>query len=235
MAEMDMYDDILRQAFHEYMDERIESDIYREDEFETSEAFEKKMAKMIKSHYNIYHKITLTRVRKVLCIAAIIVALLLSSLSVGAVREFVANFFVSHFSDHDRLTANKEEGTYPTKLEELYELGYIPEGYGLADKSVLDNGAIYIYNSENASMMFVQSTMEAFSTVVDNEFTTQSTEVYNGQEYFINDHNDGSYTFVWDNGRYIFELSAGLPKETIVDLCNSLKLNKNKKTSKNLS
>ena len=227
MVETNMYDDILRQAFREYMDQRLESDICREDDFATSEAFEKKMKKMIKSEHNIYHKLTLNRTRKVLCIAAIIVALLLSSMSVGAVRELVANFFVSHFSNHDKLIANKEEGTYPTKLEKLYELPYIPEGYELADESVLDKSATYIYSNENNFIAFEQWTKGHFSENIDNEFTTQSTEVYNGQEFYVNEHKDGSYTFIWDNGEYIFDLCAYLPKETMIDLCTSLKVKKN--------
>ncbi|MCH5299662.1 MAG: DUF4367 domain-containing protein [Ruminococcus sp.] len=224
MAETNMYDDILRQAFCEYMDERLESDIYREEEFETSESFEKKMTKMIKSQHNVYHKLTLTRARKVLCVAAIIVALLLSSLSVGAVREIVANLFVKHYSDHDKLTANKEEGTYPTELETLYELPYIPEGYELADESVTDKDATYLYFREEEPLLFDQTTKDIYRTSIDNEYTIQTTEVYNGQDYYVNEHKDGSYTFIWDNGEYIFALTSYLPKETIVDLCTSLKV-----------
>ena len=37
------FDEILRQAFHEYMDEKLGSSIYRDDEFQTSKSFEKKI------------------------------------------------------------------------------------------------------------------------------------------------------------------------------------------------
>lgn len=228
MVETNMYDNVLKQAFKEYMEESLDSDIYREDEFETSKAFEKKIAKMIKSQHNVYHKLTLTRARKVLCIAAIIIAILLSTLSVGAVRDFVANFFVKHFSTHDSISADTEEGTYPTKLEKIYELGYIPEGYELADKSVTDNDATYIYNSKNDSLLFVQSTKDAFASNLDNENSSTVTENYKGQEYYISDfkydNNSHIITVVWDNGKYIFELSAELPKKTMLDLCDSLKI-----------
>lgn len=224
MVETNMYDNVLKQAFKEYMEERLDSDIYREDEFETSKSFEKKMSKMIKSQHNVYHKLTLTRARKVLCIAAIIIAILLSTLSVGAVRDFVANFFVEHFKTHDSISANTEEGTYPTKLEKIYELGYIPEGFILQDKSIIANSASYLYFKGEKPLMFEQYTKDSYSTDMDNEFSTQTTEVYKGKEYYVSDHNDGSYTFIWDDGEYIFDITAYLPKETLFDLCNSLKI-----------
>ena len=224
MNDMEIFDNILSQAIAVYMNEWLFSDEFKEDKFNKSKSFEKKMSKMIKSQHNIYHKLTLTRVRKFLCIAAIIIALFLSSLSVGAVRVFIANFFVNHFSTHDKLSANTEEGSYPTELEELYELGYIPDGYELADESILDNSATYVYVSGEVPLIFEQTTKDMFSFGIDNEFTTKTTEVHNRQEYYVNEHNDGSFTFIWDNGEYIFDLTAYLPKEAVFNLCNSLKI-----------
>lgn len=228
MNDMERFDNILSQAVSGYINNWMFSDEFREDEFKTSKSFEKKMSKMIKSQHNVYHKLTLTRARKALCAVAIIIALLLSSLSVGAVRDFVANLFVKHFNTHDSISANTEEGTYPTKLEKIYELGYLPEGYKLADKSVTDNDATYIYNSKNDSLLFVQSTKDAFASNLDNENSSTVTENYKGQEYYISDfkydNNSHIITVVWDNGKYIFELSAELPKKTMLDLCNSLKI-----------
>ena len=54
MVEIKDYDSILKQAFREYMDNLLESDIYRDDEFETSVNFEKKMSKMLISHSSLY-------------------------------------------------------------------------------------------------------------------------------------------------------------------------------------
>ncbi len=224
MNDMERFDNILSQAVSGYINNWLSGDEFREDEFKTTKSFEKKMSKMIKSQHNVYHKLTLTRARKALCAAAIIIALLLSSLSVGAVRDFVANFFVEHFNTHDSISANTEEGTYPTKLEKIYELGYIPEGYKLADKSVIDTSSTYMYINKDKYIVFEQSVKSHFNSNVDNEFSTQTTEVYKGKEYYVSDHNDGSYTLIWDGGEYIFDITAYLPKETLFDLCSSLKV-----------
>ena len=216
------FDEILRQAFHEYMDEKLGSSIYRDDEFQTSKSFEKKMSKMIKSEHNFYHKLTLTRARKILCVAAIIIAILLSALSVEAVRNFVANLFVTQHSNHNTFMANVDDGHYPDKLEELYELGYIPEGYKLFEKNVSEESATYIYNSEEDSLIFSQITKTAFKSNWDNKHSEQKTEVYKNQEYYIINYENGENVIIWDSGEYIFTLSANLSKKTLFSLCDTI-------------
>lgn len=213
MSKTEKFDNLLSQAITEHMNEWLESDEFREDEFKTSEEFEKKMEKMIKSEHNVFHKLTLTRARKVMCIAAIIVALLLSSLSVGATRDFVAGFFVKHHK-------------HPDRLEELYQLSNTPKGYKCysGDLSADKRELTYDYYSKDDTMIFSQYTVEAFESSVESEYTNQAPEVYEEKEYYVKEHNDGSYTIIWDNYGYVFSLVADLPKDTILDLCNSLKI-----------
>lgn len=231
MVEIKDYDSILKQAFREYMDNLLESDIYRDDEFETSVNFEKKMSKMLKSEHNFYHKVTLTTFRKVICIAIVIITLMLSSLSVGAVRDFMVDFFIEHFSVYDTVTSTKEEiKEHPKTLEKIYVLEDIPQNYVLADESLIDNDITYIYiDDEGKDIVFSQSTYDSFVLNVDNEHTKKYSETVNGQEYMVNvfDSEDLIYpriTLIWDDGEYIFCLSANLPKEDMYNLCNSMKI-----------
>jgi hypothetical protein len=226
-----MEDNILRQAFQEFMEEKLDSRIYSDESFSTSASFEKKMSKMIKSEHNVYHKMTLTKARKALCIAIAIIILLLSSLSVGAVRDFIANFYIQYFDTHNTLTAMLDDNeNYPTTLEKTYRLGYIPDGYELSDEDITENDASYLYsNSEGKNMLFTQNTKSIFNIDIDNEYSNATTEVYQGQLYFVNvfdsDYAEGKrVTIIWDNGSYIFCLSAELPKEAVLDLCSSLKI-----------
>lgn len=233
MADINMYDNVLKQAFHEYMEEQLESDIYREDEFSTSEKFEKKMEKMIKSEHNVYHKVTLTRARKILCVAAIIIALLLSSLSVEAVRNLIANFFVEYFNDHNTVASNTEGSLYPTELESIYELGYIPDGYKLLDEDLTSDNEVCIYvNGNGDSLVYEQNVKKNYSINIDNEYTTQSIEMHKKQEFYIYNYKNQEYNIIWDNGEYVFSVSGKLPKNELLKLCYSLKINPDKKISK---
>jgi hypothetical protein len=231
MAEVNICDNILRQAFQEYMEEKLDSNIYRDESFSTSKSFEKKMSKMIKSEHNVYHKMTLTKARKALCVAIAIIILLLSSLSVGAVRDFIANFYIQHFDTHNTLTAMLDDNeNYPTKIEKVYKLSSIPKGYELSYEDITDNDVSYLYsNSEGKNMLFTQDIKSIFDIDIDNEYSNATAEVYQGQLYFVNvfdsDYAEGArVTIIWDNGSYIFCLSAELPKETMLDLCSSLKI-----------
>lgn len=222
---------ILKQAFQEYMIERLKSDIYRDDSFKTSKSFDKKMAKMIKTEHNVYHKMTLTKARKILCVAIAIIILLLSLLSVGAVREFIADFFIQHFENHNTLSAMLDDKeNYPEKIEEIYELSYIPYGYELLEEDVTYNDISYVYlNNEGKSMLFTQNTKGSFNINIDNEYSNATTEVYKEQLFFVNvfygKHSDDEVVnIIWDNGSYVFSLSAELPKETLLNLCSSLKI-----------
>lgn len=216
------YEEIFRQAFREYMDEKLDSKIYRDDEYKTSKSFEKKMARMLKSENHLYYTLTLTRARKIICIAAIIIAILLSALSVEAVRNFVANFFVTQHSNHNTFIANLDNGNYPDKLEELYELGYIPDGYKFSEKNLSEESATYIYNSEEDSLIFSQITKTAFKSNWDNKYSEQGTEIYNGQEYYVMNYENGENVIMWDSGEYIFTLSANLQRNTLFSLCDTI-------------
>ena len=224
------YDVILKEAINEYMDDILESQTYREDKFSCSDKFEKKTSKLIKSNYSYYHKLTLTKARKIVCIIIAILLLLLSSLSVGAVRDFIADFFIEHFSVYDTVSPKQDKvENYPKTIESVYELGHIPKGYSLVDKSKMDNSITYIYSDKSGNtLVFSQDTQEIYSSNIDNEHSSKYSETIEGQEYLINIFEDSelekpSITVVWDNGEYIFTLFGNLTKKEMIDMCKSLK------------
>ena len=222
----DRSESILRAAFYEYLDERFESGIYRDDEFETSEKFNKRMKKLIKSEHNVYHRLTLTRGRKVACVLIAILIILLSMLSVGAVRDAVANFFVEHFSDHNHLTTViEEDDSSPTTLEEVYELSYVPEGYVLKQENIYEEKATYIYINGRKDITFSQITRDYYSASIDNKDVDISVEKHDGQDYLVYGIEDGSFIIIYDNGRYVFSLSSyELPKETMIKMLETIKV-----------
>lgn len=224
------YDEILKAAIKEYVEEKLESDVYCNNEFETSANFEKKISKLLKAERSIYHKATLTTVRKVICVLIAVLILLLSTLSVDAVRDYIADFFIEHFSVYDTVSLKQSEvKNYPTTLESLYELGYIPKGYSLADKSQMDNSVSYIYlDQKGNNIIFSQDTQDSYSSNIDNEHTTNYSETVDGQEYLINVFEDEdlekpTITIIWDNREYIFTLFGNLTKKEMLNMCKSLK------------
>ena len=219
------FETVLTQAFHEYVDEKLENNSYNSEEFKTSAKFEKNIKRMIKNKGSIYYRLTFTRGRRLLCACIMIILLLISLFSVSAVRELINNFIIEHFSNHDSITYSEssEIKNYPYKIEKFYVPSYIPKGYTLADKSIIDNDATYTYLGKNKAIVFSQSTKEGWRASVDNEKSKTTVETINGQDYYFNYSDELGSTIIWDNGEYLFSLSAELPKDTMLNMCKSLK------------
>ena len=219
------FEAILTQAFHEYVDKKLENDSYNSEEFKTSAKFEKNIKRMIKNKGNIYYRLTFTRGRRLLCACIMIIILLISLFSVSAVRELINNFIIEHFSNHDNITYSEssEIKKFPSKIEKFYVPSYIPKGFTLVDKSIIDNDATYTYLGKNKAIVFSQGTKEGWGASVDNEKSKATVETINGQDYYINYSDDLGSTIIWDNGEYLFSLSAELPKDTMLNMCKSLK------------
>ncbi len=221
-------DTLLYDALEIYNNEWVTSEEFNKEKFETSEKFNKKMQKMIKSRTNLYHKATLTGLRRAVCVIAAILTLMLSTLSVGAVRDAIKDFVFKAFSTHDSIKSNHSATKdYPKTIEKVYELGYVPEGYELLDYSADENNVSYMYFFEDKAILFMQSTKDAYSTNVDNEQSTKSIETYDNQEYMVYVWNSGDIKIIWDNGEYIFSLFGTFNKEEAIDLCKSLKIKEN--------
>ena len=218
------FEKALSTAAEAYMINRLTNGSISTEQFVTSKSFEKRINKLIKSEHNLYYKFTLTRARRLLCAAIIIILLLASMLSVGAVREMIANFFVEHFSDHNTVSSNTISKIHPKKIEKLYELSNIPEGFTLFDESVDATNASYLYLNNKNSILFEQNTKNSFSINVDDHLKYNSV-IINNQEYLVYKYNNqNGCVIIWDNGEYIFTISTTLSSKTSLNLCNSIVL-----------
>ena len=75
--------------------------------FTPSQEFEKKMEKLIKRAKKPYYKYTSTGMRRAICVIAAILVLMLSTLSVNAVRDTVDELFIRVFSSQKLKDTNK--------------------------------------------------------------------------------------------------------------------------------
>lgn len=228
MDKIILNDDLLKIAVSKYQENYFNRTIFNEENYETSKAFEKRIEKIIKSEKNLYHRVTLTTVRKVICVLVAILILLLSSLTVGAVREKIANLLIHTFARHDTVTADiSKDEEYPTKLEKVYVLGDIPEGYELTDKSVIESSSVFIYYKDDLFIVFQQFIKSHYSSNADNEHSVSFEETYNNQKYLVRITDDNLCNIVWDDGEYIFDLVGYFPKETLFEMSENLKIDNN--------
>lgn len=178
------------------------------DEFTPSEAFDKKMQKLIKSQNNIYHKVTLTNVRKTVVVFAAVIALMASALSVTAIREKVLGFFVTRESGVNVIEYDTQSAVeYPKTLKNHYSLTFIPNGYKLEDKTRDEISAEEYYVSGDKYIDFQQFTKDEYSSASDEEFSAPETKTFNGQDYILRTSDD-TVMLVWEKNGYVFEMTG---------------------------
>lgn len=144
-----------------------------------------------------------TRTPKMKRIIAILVAaaLLLTSCGIifrNEIREMFEEFFV-------KLTYSDSDGNV---LGEIYELGYLPEGYSLNVENIRPMGAQYEYKNETGDYIwFEQKTIDGTDFYVDSESGyTQICKVNDYSVYYR--YTDQKHVYVWNDGRYSFKLSS---------------------------
>lgn len=205
-------DNILVQALELY-EENWLSTLTVTEEIMPSDKFEKKMQKLIKSQTNVYHKMTYTRPRKVISVLVAALVLLASMMSVGAIREAVLGFFVSHGAEVDYLEYNTEAQTYPQTIETAYAPSFVPDGYSLDDSYTEELSALRLYISGDDYLSFGQYTKGAYKSASDSEFSEIRTQSYEGTDYIIRISDEKAVMLVWEKDGYVFEL-VGFEKES---------------------
>ena len=185
----------------------------------------KEMAKLIKRQRRPYFKLISTAGRRAACIIVAFIVMSASALSVKAIREAFFDFITSIFSDHNVVTT--ESGTdkgYPTNIEEEYYISELPDGFEEMDKGKTDNSIDISYFRNDEYVFFTQYTKTAYEQTYDNERSEFNEYMdSDGKQYMVITNKSG-ITYIWDNGRYIFEVTSNLDKEYVLKLCKSTKL-----------
>lgn len=223
-----MFDNpLVLQAIQEVFNERFDDEMKELESEEPhifSEKHNKKMAKLIKDQKKPYFMLICTTGRRVACIIATIIILSASALSVKAIREAIFDFIMKAFSDHTVVTT--ESGTdvgYPETIEEEYYISELPEGFNQTQRFSSDKSlCINCFNDSGDYILFTQQVKSVYETYYDT-YLNKETINYNNQEYIIIESSIDT-TYIWDNGHYIFEVTSNLDKNTLVNLCNSIKI-----------
>ena len=159
-------------------------------------------------------------------VAAILVAaaLLLGGCAIAyreAIRAFISEvkeFFVElTFSEGD------DESR---RIEEVYELTYIPEGYSLENENIARIRIQYVFkNTQGHKIKFLQQSLDNSSFTVDSENGDNMLFEIDGCKVYSRTTN-GTYYYLWNNGKYAFKLNSTEPlsNEVLVLIVNGIKI-----------
>lgn len=142
------------------------------------------------------------RMRRVVAIL-VAAALLLTSCGIifrEEIREVFDELFVILYF--------KDDSEAPRIIEEIYTLGYVPEGYVLEEENFGDRTIRYIYiNNQDQEIIFYQNILESFEYVIDSE--NGYSEMVNENEYTIYYRfNKEKHYYIWSDEKYVMNLSS---------------------------
>lgn len=212
---------IIAQAISEVFDEQA-------DQLESGEAHtfsrrhEKKMRRLIKRQRKPYFRLICKAGRRAACVFAAIVVMSVSAMSVKAVRKTVFDFVTNIFSDHKTVTTDSEShGSYPKTIEQEYRITALPDGYKQVYCHRTETMVDTPYYSADSRILFAQHTKDSFSIIFTDDAKIEDYTDSDGQKYQVVGAGYES-VYIWDNGRYVFEITGSLDREKMIEICRSV-------------
>ena len=162
-----------------------------------------------------YHRFT-TRTIKVMLVAAVIFALLLTAFVIPSSRETAINnlnvFSRFKITEHNKNTVNDE-----------IKVGYIPNGFELDKNYYVDKQIISRYHSSSEKFF----TIWKCSSIMEMNFDTENfiTEeiIVNNIKYVYCQGNEGVNNLVWNRNDYVYRISGSFNLEELLKIAKTVK------------
>lgn len=219
-----MFEDNFRKALYDALTSEYDNLFSETDEEHVFSAkFEKKMKKLIKRRKKPYYRIINTVGKRVACaLLAFLVASSVTVLSVKALREAFADFFISIYEKFSTIQSADETGTAPETIEDIYEITYDLSGFTIYYEDYNEYSRNISYVNDDISIDFQQYTKEMYDENVNTEGANISTIIINSYEaiYFRDNHQYDC--MIWDNGDYIIVLYSNIGKNALINIAESV-------------
>ncbi len=191
-------------------------DIDNVPEHEFSSKHIKEMNKLFdKMRGGRYHYFT-TKTVRVMLVAAIIAAFVLTAFVIPSSREFILENFDVYgtfkISEHNNNSVNGE-----------ISVGYIPEGYELVDKSVSSNGIIYVFQNNEEKGFYINKHSSSSETIFDLENGYTEKTVINNITYFYSSVPSQYNSIFWIKNDYVYQIDGELSMDELLKIAQEVK------------
>lgn len=167
--------------------------------------------KMRDDHYHLFT----TKTVKVILVAAILSALLLTAFVIPSSRKFILDnmdyFSVYQLTEHNNNSINGE-----------IKVGYIPEGFVIDE--CIDFGKQIVIKYYNSNGDFF--TIDKYSSSIKVEFNTEnniSEEIYiDDIKYIYCESDSGIINILWTENDYIYQVETSLNKEELLEIVKNI-------------
>ena len=154
--------------------------------------------------------------------------LLATILTVYAYRNVLWGFWEEVFEDHNEVGFWEIPADAPAMIEEVYELGYVPEGYVETNRVLTEFGSNYYYaNGRGQTLGFNQYILYDYVSNIDNEYGDTGAKKLGGREvyYYISDQ---TQIYLWSDGIYVLKLfvSTLIEEEEVLKMMDGIQIKK---------
>lgn len=193
-----------------------------------SDAVQRKEKKAVYKRTGWYQKSLVKAAAACLCIVILGGVV---SMNVDALRVPIARFFSEKQPTYTILNAEPETENerdaeaYPDTIEKKFVPSKVLDGYEeVANIEVSKRIRIVYENAEGLNYQFVQETKDT-DTWLDNEGvdSKKDSTLFGDAFYYMKDN---EYNLVWQYEGYVFHIMGALKEEEMIDLANSLRLEK---------
>ena len=189
-----------------------------------SEAFEKKMEKLLRVQKRFYFYYVNTVGKRVACILLVLfIALTSTAFGVKAIREPLIRFIIETFEKFTHVTAYTDD---PVDIRDVpfekMPLPLVPEGYELEKEELYSRHYCETYiNPEGLSILYMQKINDGASIKEDTESTDYETVDILGQEGILYQNKDVN-RIVFHSDLYLFSISGPVERDELIQMAEAL-------------
>ena len=185
-------------------------------EAEHTENFEKWKKKLFdKMRNNHYHRFT-SKTVKVLLVAAILTALLLSAFVFPSSRDNITDSF-SIFSRYELTRDNKNS------ISGEITVGYIPEGYELESADKAEKCIINRYESNDDNYLSIVKSSSSYKVEFDTEGFVTEEIIVDGVKYTYCKGNLEFDNLIWTRNDYVYRIDGNITLEEFLKIAKTVK------------
>lgn len=164
---------------------------------------------------NVYHHFT-TRAIKIMLVAAVLFALLLTAFVIPSSREFI----IDNLGIYSTYQLTEDNGN---SVSGEISVGYIPEGFELENEVMQFKQSINYYVSNNGVSFTVYKCSSAMKIEFDTENIQAEEIILNNIKYTYSKSVSTDSSLIWTQNDYIYRINGHLSKEEILKIAESVK------------
>ena len=164
---------------------------------------------------NRYHRFT-TKTVKVMLVAAVLSALLLTAFVIPSSREYIIDNF-EIFSRY-KITENNKNS-----VNGEITVGYIPEGFELVNEQFSSKNITHNFIDGNGITITIVKSSSALEVDFDTETGVMKTVVRGNITYTLYDDTTEYNCLVWNENDYIYQIHSSISKDELLKIAETVK------------